>query len=86
MASFPANNYGLFDMAGNVDEWCYDWNSNTYYAAGQTDPQGPSSGTHRVLRGGAWLQNANYARCANRDHYIPDGTDYGIGFRCVRGL
>ena len=86
VGSFTPNGYSLYDMAGNVFEWCWDWYSSSYYTSGQTDPQGPSSGSDRVLRGGSCDSNAFYARCANRVNYTPSyGLNY-YGFRCVRGL
>jgi formylglycine-generating enzyme required for sulfatase activity len=85
VGSFPANNYGLFDMVGNVWEWCYDCYSSAYYAAGQSDPQGPSS-AWRVLRGGSWNYVASYARCAYRSDDAPSNASDVEGFRCVRGL
>jgi formylglycine-generating enzyme required for sulfatase activity len=82
--SFPANAYGIFDMAGNVSEWCWDWYGTGYYAtAPGTDPTGPS-GSSRVLRGGAWLTDAFGCRAALRDARGPGSTGYGFGFRPVR--
>jgi formylglycine-generating enzyme required for sulfatase activity len=83
---FAPNGYGLYDMAGNVYQWC--WDGYYFYSSGaQTDPRGPSVGMgRRVLRGGYWGPFANRARCACRGYTYPDNTDYSIGFRCVRGL
>jgi len=80
---FSANGYGLYDMAGNVCEWCWDWYGTPY--AGGSDPRGPASGSSRVLRGGGWNGFAFYARCAYRDFDHPNGANYVIGFRCVKG-
>ncbi|MCL2186098.1 MAG: formylglycine-generating enzyme family protein [Treponema sp.] len=79
----PANAYGLFDMHGNVDEWCWDWYDD-YPSGAQTDPTGAVSSIYRVLRGGSWLISAAAARSANRNSYDPDGEYSSIGFRVVR--
>jgi formylglycine-generating enzyme required for sulfatase activity len=84
VGSFDVNGYGLYDMAGNVFEWCWDWYGTPY--SGGTDPRGPASGSVRVLRGGGWNIGADYARCADRLVGYPNGTDSLFGFRCVRGL
>jgi formylglycine-generating enzyme required for sulfatase activity len=83
VGSFAPNGYGLYDMAGNVFEWCWDWYATPY--AGGTDPRGPVGPlTQRVLRGGDWEDYPTLARCAYR-FYGNASTDY-VGFRCVRGL
>ena len=79
------NAWGLYDMLGNVWEWCQDWYDANYYGNSPTeDPRGPSSGSNRVLRGGSWSGGAGVVRVAYRDGGSPDSRTDGIGFRCVR--
>ncbi|MCL2244123.1 MAG: SUMF1/EgtB/PvdO family nonheme iron enzyme [Treponema sp.] len=79
----PPNAWGLFDMHGNVWEWCWDW-YGTYPSGAQTDPVGVSSGSNRVLRGGGWGFSAARVRSASRNNSSPTYRDYYRGFRVVR--
>ncbi len=81
---YPANPFGLYDMTGNVWEWCSDWYDSSYYGSSpRQNPQGPSSGSYRVVRGGCWSTAASLVSMANRFRDKPDIADYYMGFRLI---
>jgi formylglycine-generating enzyme required for sulfatase activity len=85
VGSFGTNGYGLYDMTGNVWEWCWDWWSDGYYSSSPgTDPRGPTSGSYRVVRGGGWHSYAGNCRSARRGSDSPGIRDAYLGFRSVR--
>ena len=79
------NAWGLYDMHGNVYEWCLDWFGD-YPTSSVTDPKGPSTGSYRVLRGGSCCHYANYCRSARRDYYYPGSNFSNGGFRVALSL
>ncbi len=78
-----ANGWGLHDMLGNLWEWVADWHGE-YPSTLVTDPQGPSTGSARVARGGSWYDDATGVRCAYRNGHGPSARDFAFGFRLVR--
>ena len=87
VGSYPSgmSPYGVLDMAGNVHEWVNDWYDGSYYSVSPgSNPQGPATGEHRVLRGGSWSFNDNGVRSAFRYGGYPDNRISLVGFRCVR--
>lgn len=87
IGSYPPNDFGLFDMSGNVFEWVWDWYSEDYYASSPSrNPRGLENGGNRVLRGGCWSLDAGVARVAFRGKDPTDFRNIDLGFRCARSL
>ncbi len=87
--SYPSNAYGLFDMVGNIYEWCQDWYGYTYYeesAQEPDNPKGPKQGVYRVLRGGCWKSLKGDLRCSHRHRNNPGTVNRTYGFRCAANV
>jgi sulfatase modifying factor 1 len=88
VTAFPPNAFGLYEMTGNVWEWCADWYDSGYYRVSpRENPLGPDQGTHRVMRGGSYLCHASYCRryrVGARSGNEPDSSAGNLGFRCAR--
>lgn len=85
VGSYAANPWGIFDMHGNVAEWCEDWYDKDYYSKSpDKNPPGPESGTHRVLRGGSWMVTSENCRSASRFYQVPSEGASFVGFRIAR--
>jgi formylglycine-generating enzyme required for sulfatase activity len=87
--SYPPNGYGIYDIVGNVYEWCEDWYAYNYYDTSMQepeDPKGPPQGVYRVLRGGCWKSLKEDLRCAHRHRNNPGAVNGTYGFRCAANV
>ena len=84
VGTYQPNPYGIFDMSGNVWEWCQDWHSDKYYNdSPYKNPSGPDNGTYKVFRGGSWISDRKYLKCAYRGKNTPEYRSPSLGFRCA---
>ncbi|MHC4168032.1 MAG: SUMF1/EgtB/PvdO family nonheme iron enzyme [Planctomycetota bacterium] len=84
VAQKKPNPWGMYDMHGNVCEWCSDWYDGDYYSnSPSVDPEGPPSGEFRSLRGGSWGLTSGFLRCSHRDRHLTDVIDDTVGFRVL---
>ena len=85
MGTFAPNGYGLYDMAGNVWEWCEDVYVDSYEGTPIDGSAQTSGGSYRVFRGGGWFDSARYVRLTYRFRYHPSGSNLSLGFRVCLG-
>jgi formylglycine-generating enzyme required for sulfatase activity len=86
VGSYPPNGIGLYDMVGNVSQWCQDWSGGTYSTMPVTDPTGPATGPQRITRGGDWGAAATYLRSAYRNSLTPRSGGHTVGFRLAKNM
>tara|TARA_X000001036_G_C20639676_1_gene790650 strand:+ start:718 stop:1566 length:849 start_codon:yes stop_codon:yes gene_type:complete len=90
VGTYPPNNYGLYNMSGNVWEWCSDWFTSTHTTESvRKYPNGPTSGSHKTIKGGSYLCHDSYCnryRVAARSSNTPDSSTGNLGFRCVKDI
>jgi formylglycine-generating enzyme required for sulfatase activity len=87
VCDYKPNNLGLYDMSGNVWEWCQDWYSDSYYLSSKMDnPAGPAFGSYKVIRGGSWYSSSAGIETTRRNFLSPSNAKFDVGFRVVREI